>query len=268
MIEKTMFDIHNKNIILTGSAGFLGTQFAHILSNAGANVILLDVNSKENKKLENELIEKYHTSPLALTVDISNQLDVKNSLKKILKNYDTIDALVNNAQFLPRTHDMRDASFENYPFNLWDKTISKNLNGIFLCCKEIGGVMLKQNKGIIVNISSIYGIQGPDQRIYGKSRLNSPAFYSVTKGGIVNLTRYLAALWGRKNIRVNTLTLGGVYNKKVHKQSFKKLYSKKTMIGRMGNVDDYDGALIFLLSNASSYMTGTNLIIDGGWSSW
>jgi len=268
MTKKIMFDIRSKNIVLTGSAGFLGTQFSHILSNAGANVILIDIENKKNKKLEKELREKYHTTPQALSVDISNPLDVKNSVKNILKNYGEIDALVNNAQFLPRTHHMRDTSFENYPFGLWDKAISKNLNGIFLCCKEIGSVMIKQSKGVIVNISSIYGIQGPDQRIYGNSRLNSPAFYSVTKGGIVNLTRYLAALWGRKNIRVNTLTLGGVYNKKVHSKSFKKSYSEKTMIGRMGNIEDYDGALLFLISDASSYMTGSNLIIDGGWSAW
>ena len=120
----------------------------------------------------------------------------------------------------------------------------------------------------MVNISSIYGIRAPDQRIYGKTRLNSPAFYSVTKGGTVSLTRYLASLWGKKNVRVNALTLGGVYNKKTHTNSFVKSYSQRTMINRMGKISDYDGALLFLASDASSYMTGSNMIIDGGLSSW
>ena len=128
--------------------------------------------------------------------------------------------------------------------------------------------MKKQSNGVIVNISSIYGIQGSDQRIYGKSRLNTPSFYALTKGGMVNFTRYLAAYWNRKNIRVNTLTLGGVLDKKLQNKTFIKNYSEKTMIGRMANKEDYDGALLFLCSDASSYMTGSNLIINGGWSAW
>jgi NAD(P)-dependent dehydrogenase (short-subunit alcohol dehydrogenase family) len=128
--------------------------------------------------------------------------------------------------------------------------------------------MKKQSNGVILNISSIYGIQGSDQRIYGKSRLNSPSFYALTKGGMVNFTRYLAAYWNRKNIRVNTLTLGGVLDKNLQNKNFIKKYSEKTMIGRMANKKDYDGALLFLCSDASSYMTGSNLVIDGGWSAW
>lgn len=263
-----IFDIKKKNIVLTGSSGFLGTHFSHILSSHGANVILIDVEKNKNKKLELELTKKYNTTPKAFSTDISDPKEMSQLVKNILKKFRTIDVLINNAQFLPKTDRMRDASFEKYPFELWNKTISKNLNGVFLTSKEIGRIMIKQQHGIILNISSIYGIQGPDQSIYGDSRLNSPAFYSVTKGGIISLTRYLAALWSKKNIRVNTLTLGGVYNNKLHPKSFVKSYSKKTMIGRMAKINDYDGALLFLISNASSYMTGSNLIIDGGWSAW
>ena len=180
-----------------------------------------------------------------------------------------IDVLINNAHYLPREHPQRDSNFEEYPLDLWDETISKNLRGIFLCCREFGKHMAKQKSGNIVNVSSIYGITGPDQRIYGKSRLNSPAFYSTTKGGLVNLTKYLAAYWNGKNIRVNTLTLGGVFDKKLHTdKNFIKKYSEKTMIGRMAKTSDYDGAILFLTSDSSSYMTGANLIVDGGWTSW
>ena len=206
---------------------------------------------------------------MAFSVDISDQNEIKEMIKKITSKYPKIDVLINNAHFIPRENEKRDAPFEKYPLDLWDETISINLRGLFLCCQEIGKVMLKQKKGIVVNVSSIYGIVGADQRIYGKSRLNSPPFYSASKGAMVNFTRYLAAYWQGKNIRVNTLTLGGVFDKKLHEdQNFVKNYFKKTILGRMANKEDYDGALIFLSSDASSYVTGTNLIVDGGWTSW
>lgn len=264
-----LFNLKNKTVVLTGSAGRLGSRFSHILSNCGANVILVDIDQSKNKKLERELIRKYKTNPMAFSVDISDQNEIKEMIKKITSKYPKIDVLINNAHFIPRENEKRDAPFEKYPLDLWDETISINLRGLFLCCQEIGKVMLKQKKGIVVNVSSIYGIVGADQRIYGKSRLNSPPFYSASKGAMVNFTRYLAAYWQGKNIRVNTLTLGGVFDKKLHEdQNFVKNYSKKTILGRMANKEDYDGALIFLSSDASSYVTGTNLIVDGGWTSW
>lgn len=259
----------NKTVVLTGSAGRIGSRFAHVLSGAGANVVLVDIEEKKNKELEIELVQKYHTNPISLTIDISKKSDLINLRKNILSRYGKIDVLINNAHFLPRKHPKRDAPFEEYPLELWDETISVNLRGLFLCCQEIGKIMLKQGYGVIVNISSIYGISGTDQRIYGTSRLNSPAFYSATKGAMVNLTRYLAAYWQGKNIRVNTLTLGGVFDKQLHKdKTFVKKYSEKTIVGRMANKEDYDGAILFLCSNASSYVTGTNLIVDGGWTAW
>lgn len=264
-----LFSLKNKTIILTGSAGRLGSRFAHVLSAAGANVMLVDVNLKENSRLKSELVKLYNTEPKAYHVDITQQTSVRNLIKDVLVNYKHIDILVNNAHFVPRTHTKRDAPFEDYPLELWQNTINTNLNGLFLCCKEIGKVMLAQKKGVIVNISSIYGITGADQRIYGNSRLNSPAFYSATKGAMVNLTRYLAAYWHKKNIRVNTLTLGGVFDKELHQDKmFVKKYSEKTILGRMAKKEDYDGALLFLTSDASSYMTGANLVIDGGWTAW
>lgn len=264
-----LFSLKNKTIILTGSAGRLGTRFAHVLSEAGSNVVLVDIENKQNKNLEADLAKKYHTHPIAFNLDISKQSDMKKLAKDVLARYKKIDVLVNNAHFIPRDHPQRDAPFEKYPLELWDKTITTNLRGLFLCCQEIGKVMSKQKKGVIVNISSIYGITGADQRIYGKSRLNSPAFYAATKGAMVNLTRYLAAYWHRQNIRVNTLTLGGVFDPKLHKdKNFVKRYSDKTMLGRMACKEDYDGPLLFLASDASSYVTGTNVIVDGGWTAW
>ena len=263
------FRLDKKVVILTGSAGRIGQRFAHILSDAGANVVLVDIEEKSNKKLENELKTKYHTKPSSFKIDITKKHDIIKLKKLILKKYKKVDILVNNAHSIPRIHPKRDVPFENYPIELWDETISSNLRGVFLCSQEFGKTMLKQKKGVIINISSIYGLVGPDQRIYGKSRLNSPAFYSATKGALVNLTRYLAAYWHQKNIRVNTLTLGGVFDSKLHKdKNFEKNYSNKTMMGRMGKKEDFDGALLFLASDASGYVTGTNIVVDGGWTAW
>jgi NAD(P)-dependent dehydrogenase (short-subunit alcohol dehydrogenase family) len=267
--SQKIFNVKNKTVVLTGSAGRIGEHFAHVLSANGANVILVDIQSQKNKKLQNTLRKLYKTKPLSINADISDELQVKTLVNTILKKFKKIDVLINNAHFLSRIHPKRDTSFEHYPSELWDDMVNQNLRSLFLCSREIGKVMLKQKKGIIVNISSIYGIQGADQRIYGKSRLNSPSPYAITKGGMVNFTRYLASYWQGKNIRVNTLTLGGVFDKKLHSdKSFVKKYSEKTILGRMAEKSDFDGALLFLISDASSYVTGTNLIVDGGWSIW
>lgn len=264
-----LFDLSNKTVVLTGSAGRLGSRFAQTLSSAGANVVLVDIDTKKNKILSEQIDKTYNTKSFVLNVDITDESQVKNAVKKILTKFKTIDVLINNAHIVLRKHPKRDSGFEEYPLDLWEKMISENMRAVFLCSREVGKIMKKQKHGVIINVSSIYGIVGVDQRIYGKSRLNSPATYAVTKGGLVNLTRYLAAYWQRKNIRVNTLTLGGVYDKKLHTdKSFVKNYSQKTMLGRMANKSDFDGALLFLASDASSYVTGTNIVVDGGWSSW
>ena len=265
-----LFDLTDKVIILTGSAGRLGTNFAHILSAAGSNVVLIDIDEKKNKLLEKTLRKKYSTRPFACNVDISNQKELSDFRRQIVKKYSYVDGLINNAFFSPRLDIERSAiKFEDFPLDLWNSVLSVNLTGVFLCCQEFGKVMAKQKTGgSIVNISSIYGIIGADQRIYGNTKLNSPPSYAATKGAIVNFTKYLAAYWNRKNIRVNTMTLGGVLDKSYMNKQFIKKYSDKTMLGRMANNDEYNGALLFLLSNASSYMTGTNLILDGGWTSW
>ena len=267
-----LFDLTGRNIILTGSAGLLGSQYAYTLSEAGANVILVDLNEKENKKLEKKLIRKYKTKAKSYTLDISNKNQVKKFKKEILSKYKIIHGLVNNAAYTtkgarssaPKTF----GSFETLPLEIWQKFIDINLTGPFLLSQEFGSVMAKQRKGVIVNISSTYGLVGTDQRIYGNSGINAPVSYAVTKSGMLNLTRYLAAYWQGKNVRVNTLSPGGVMDKSYQNNTFIQNYSNKTMLGRMARKNEYNGALLFLLSDASSYMTGSNLIVDGGWTAW
>lgn len=263
-----LFSLKNRTVVLTGSAGRLGNRFAHVLSQAGADVILLDINKSENKKLEKELSDLYKTNPTAYTVDVNKPNKMQHLTKKIISKYSKIDILINNAHSVPRKNPKLSEPFEKFPDDIWEIMVTETLRGLFFCSKEIGNVMSKQNRGVIINISSIYGMVGPDQRIYGTSKLNSPVAYSVTKGGVVNMTRYLASYWQGKNIRVNTLTLGGVNDKKLQKPSFVKNYSKRTILGRMASKNDFDGALLFLASDASSYMTGANLVIDGGWTAW
>lgn len=265
VLDYDKFDLKNKVVVIVGSAGLLGKNYSFALSKAGANVILADLNFSECKKMQNELKKKFGVDPLAIKVDITKKESIQKMVKKIMKKYSRIDVLINNAIF-PEGPKERSLGFENFSLSVWNKVISVNLTGVFLCCQEIGKMMVKQKSGNIINISSIYGLTGADQRIYGKSKLNSSPAYAVTKSGILNFTRYLASYWHDKGIRVNTLSLGGVEN---HQDStFIKNYSYKTMLGKMAKADDYSGPILFLASDASSYMTGSNLIVDGGWTAW
>ena len=266
-----LFDLTGRNIIVTGSSGILGSQYADTLSQAGANVILVDINDKNNN-LEKTLRKKYKTNAKFYCADISIEKNVLSLKKNILTDFKKIDGLINNAAYTNidaiKNSDDITAPFEKFSFELWKKILDVDLSGVFNCCKVFGSQMVKQRKGTIVNISSIYGIVGNDQRIYGNSKINSPVSYAAAKGGIITLTRYLAAYWYGKNIRVNTLTPGGVIDESYQSKEFIKKYSEKTILGRMARSDEYNGALLFLMSDASSYMTGANLVIDGGWTAW
>ena len=259
-----IFNLSNKVIILTGASGLLGTEYAHGLSQAGANVVLADLNFDKCKKLSLNLNKKYYVNSFPIKLDVTKINSINTMIKAVIKKFSKIDILINNAYFSEAGYDK--IKFENYDLDIWKKGLNVNLSGIFLCCQQIGKIMKKQKKGNIINISSIYGIVAPDQRIYGNTKIIKSAMYSVTKSGVLNFTRYLASYWRQDGIRVNTLSLGGVEENQ--NSTFKKNYSNKTMIGRMAKKDEYVGGLIFLSSNASSYMTGSNLVIDGGWTAW
>ena len=262
---KKIFDLSNRVIVITGAAGLLGSEYANGFCQAGANVILADKNFVKCKKLATELEKKYGVKPLAIKLDVSNSKSIQQMINQIKKKFSKIDVLVNNAIF-PEIGKNKKIKFEDYPLDIWKKGVDVNLTGMFLCSQQIGKIMAKQKSGVIINISSIYGIKAPDQRIYGKTKIVKSALYATTKGAVINFTRYLAAYWNKTGVRVNTLSLGGV--EEDQDASFKKKYSEKTMIGRMAKKDEYVGAVLFLSSDASSYMTGSNLIIDGGWSAW
>ena len=265
MSVKKMNNLSEKVVFLTGAAGLLGTQYATALSSVGANVVLADINYNKCKKIEKELKEKNNVSPFSIKMDISNKKSIDNAIAKVMKKFSKIDVLVNNAVF-PETQKERSIQFEKFPLELWNKIFAVNVTGVFLCNQKIGSIMVKQKKGSIINISSMYGVVAADQRIYGNSGLNSTAAYAVTKSSLFNFTRYLASYWRNTGVRINTLTLGGVENNQDPK--FIQKYSEKTMIGRMAKKNEFTGALIFLASDASSYMTGSNMVVDGGWTAW
>jgi NAD(P)-dependent dehydrogenase (short-subunit alcohol dehydrogenase family) len=181
--------------------------------------------------------------------------------------------LINNAALdsPPNSPAEENGPFETYPEDSWDKVMNVNAKGVFLCCQAVGGLMAEAGRGSIINICSIYGLVSPDQRIYryresGGGRFFKPVAYSVSKSSLLNMTRYLATYWAESNVRVNTVTFGGVFNNQ--DEEFLKGYRARVPLGRMANEDEYNGAIIFLLSDASSYMTGSNMVMDGGWTAW
>lgn len=271
-----LFKLNGRVAVITGGAGLLGTEFCRSLAQAGAAIVVADLDTEK----ANELVNSISTSggkAFAVQVDVTQPSSVQQMVSSTLDAFGSLDILVNSAvldpKFDPQHHQSNlqghPGEFESYPLQAWNEAISVNLTGAFLSSQAVVKPMLKQGHGVIVNISSIYGLVGPDQRLYQRPDQPAqfkPVYYSVTKAGILGLTRYLATYYAGKNIRVNCLTPGGVYNQ--HDEEFLQAYSTRTVLGRMAQKDEMNAALLFLASDASSYMTGANLVMDGGWSAW
>ena len=266
-MNNRIFNMQDKVVIVTGACGLLGPEYIDILSDAGADVVMAYHDNKDKvNKLKKSIIKKYNTNPLVVYVDISDEGSVIHMVNKVIRKYGKIDVLVNNAYYSHARNKLCN-TLEDTPIEEWRRTLNVNIDGVFLCCKHIGKQMVKQGYGNIVNIASIYGMVGSDQRIYENMGFTTPLSYGTCKGAILNMTRWLASYWRGKNIRVNTLSPGGVYSSKAYNLSeeFIDNYSYRTILGRMAKEWDYKGAMLFLCSDASKYMTGSNLVIDGGW---
>lgn len=252
-MRKKFFNLRNKNIIITGGSGFLGEQITLALLNEKANVYIIDV--KQPKKISSA---KYFKS------DITNEKDLKKILKFFKLKKIKIDVLINNAaiDYPPLKSKKNIFKLETFPNNLWDKDISVSLKGSYLCTKIFGSYMSKFKKGSIINVSSDLGIIAPDQRIYSKTGFTKPITYSVVKHGIIGLTKYTASYWGKKNIRCNAIAPGGIYNNQ--NSSFVKKINQLIPLGRMAKKNEYNGLILFLCSDLSSYMTGSVVVADGG----
>ena len=269
------FDLSGRVAAVTGGAGLLGAEFCRTLAEAGAAVAVVDRNASAAQAIADSLAECGYKA-LALPTDITQPESVNAAVEKILSSFGRLDILVNSAALDPKfdpeavSKGITPGAFEDYPLDLWSSALDVNLTGMFLMTQACVKPMLAQRKkGSIVNICSTYGLNGPDQRIYvkdGKRVAFKPIYYTVTKAGVLGFTKYLAAYYAETEIRVNALTPGGVFND--HEEYFVKNYSAKTILGRMAKKDEMNGALLFLASEASSYMTGNNLVVDGGWTAW
>jgi len=264
--------LKNKNVLITGATGILGRVFSEALVKAGANIALVDRDQKSCDELAKELREKYVVQAEGYAFDITNEKLVVENFAKIIKDFKQIHVLHNNAAY--KGDDLRRffEPYENFSLQVWNEVMNVNVSGMFLMSRTVGEHMVKNKiQGSIIQTSSIYGVVGPDQRIYEGSEylgmpINTPAVYSASKAAVVGLTKYLATYWGDKGIRVNTLTPGGMESGQ--NEVFKANYSRRVPLGRMGQPSELLGALLFLASDASSYVTGQNLIIDGGLTAW
>lgn len=272
---QSLFDLTGRTALVTGGAGLLGTEFCRTLAEAGAKVVVADRDAAAAEALASRLKSEGYPA-LTAAVDITQPQSVSRMVESALEKFGSLDILVNSAALDPKfdpdaLHAQPGASgaFETYPLEAWQQALDVNLTGMFLCCQAAVRPMLDQGRGVIINICSMYGLVGPDQRLYespGIPPRYKPVYYSVTKAGVLGMTRYLATYYAGKNIRVNALTPGGVFNG--HDEVFLQAYAARSVLGRMAEKDEMNGALLYLASDASTYMTGANLVVDGGWTTW
>ena len=275
MLEN-IFRLDGKVIVITGAAGLLGRKHAEAIACYGGVPILLDLSQKAVDELADELNGKYNTGSVGFAIDITNENAIENNAKQLIERFGKIDGLVNNAANNPKVEQSSDINFsrlEKFPIDVWNQDLSVGLTGAFLCAKYYGYQISKNPEGgSIVNISSDLGLVAPDQRLYKNSdlleeeQLVKPISYSVAKAGIIGLTRYIATYWAEKNVRCNAMCPGGVENGQP--DEFIREVSFRIPMNRLANSDEYQGALIWMLSDASSYLNGAVIPIDGGRTTW
>ena len=266
------FDLDGRVVVVTGALGQLGQQFTRSLHEAGCRVAALDLTAGHD---ESEAFADLADSEdlMLISADVTSRSSLEAALDCIEESWGVPAGLVNNAGLdsPPDASGLENGPFETYPEKSWDDVMEVNSKGVFLCCQVFGGAMASAGSGAIINIGSIYGVCSPDQSMYDYRREDGDTFfkpvaYAASKSSLLNLTRYLATYWGASGVRVNTVTFGGVFNDQ--DERFLRNYQRRVPLGRMARSDEYNGAIMFLLSDAASYMTGSNLTIDGGWTAW
>jgi NAD(P)-dependent dehydrogenase (short-subunit alcohol dehydrogenase family) len=268
----SLFDLTGRVAVVTGGAGLLGYQHGVILASAGAHVVLLDLFTANPQLRAEQLTAAHGPHCLGLSVDITNEASLLEARDAIVAKFGRIDILINNAANNPKVEDHEPGKpwsrLENFPLQTWNTDIAVGLTGAFLCSRIFGQEMVKRNTGVILNVASDLGVIAPDQRLYRKEGVPEdrqpvkPVTYSVVKTALIGLTRYLSTYWTANNIRVNAISPGGVFADQP--EEFTTRLHQLIPMGRMANKDEYQGAILFLCSDASSYMTGQNLIVDGG----
>jgi|TARA_B100001964_G_C14252592_1_gene610662 NAD(P)-dependent dehydrogenase (short-subunit alcohol dehydrogenase family) len=270
-----LFNIEDKVIVVTGGMGQLGQQFTKVLLNSRAKVAILDCSIKKialqanlRRHIENKRLVLIHA-------DVTKRESLEQALVKIQEKWGrTPYGLINNAALdsPPGAPAEETGLFEDFPDASWDRVMNVNVKGVFLACQVFGKAMADAGAGSIINIGSTYGMVSPDHRIYeykeknGGESFYKPVAYSASKSALVNLTKYIAVYWAKSGVRTNLMGLGGVFNNQ--DEEFMQGYCNKVPMGRMANADEYNGTVVYLMSNASSYVTGTTIMLDGGWTAW
>lgn len=267
-----LFSLDEKVVVLTGGGGILGRHFASALAQYGATVVVADLNFESAKAVCQEILNDFSLEAHPFELDVSSEASVKSIIEFVVDKFGRLDVLHNNAA--SKSSDLKRffANTEEYDMDIWHEVMEVNLKGMFLMARAAGALMARQETGgSIIQTASIYGILSPDQRIYEGAeymgvQINNPAVYSISKAGVVGLTRHLSTQWLGSKVRVNTITPGGVESGQ--NDTFKKNYSNRVPMGRMADANEMVGALIYLASDASTYVTGQNVIVDGGLSVW
>jgi len=261
------FDLSDRVAVVTGGAGFLGRHFCRALASAGANVVVADRNQEDADAVAHEL----PGNPLAIGINLANEDQIVAMTKKVIGHYKRLDILHNNAATKPKELRRFFDSPETFSMDIWHEVMRINLDAMFMVARNIGGYMAERGRGSIIQTASIYGVYAPDPRIYEGSDylggpINTPAVYSASKAGVIGLTKYFATYWAPHGVRVNALTPGGVESGQ--NDVFREKYGARVPLGRMAKPEEMTGALLFLASDAASYVTGQNIIVDGGLSAW
>jgi NAD(P)-dependent dehydrogenase (short-subunit alcohol dehydrogenase family) len=265
-----LFSLAGKTAVVTGALGLIGRLHCQALAQYGATVVVADLDGHACA----EFAATLPVPALGHALDVTDPQSISALRDSALMTFGHLDVLVNNAaindMFESPAMATEQSRFENYPLDMWQRSLDANVTGVFLCSQILGAPMARRGKGSIINIASTYGLVAPDQSLYKTPEGHQPFYkspaYPTTKGAVIAFTRFLAAYWGSAGVRVNTLSPGGVENSQ--QDYFVANYSARTMLGRMARPSDYQGALVFLASDASAYMTGANLVVDGGWTAW
>lgn len=262
------FRLDDKVVIITGARGLIGSAFVEACAQFGAIIVVADISETEPERFCEQLSQRYNRKMLGVSIDVTQRDSVEKLKNKVLETFQKIDGLVNCHQ---NSKDIMFSKFEEYKDEDWDVVVETNLKGVYMTCQVIGSWMAKNGGGSIVNIPSTYSVVAPNQNLYKGTTEGCPAAYSSSKGGIMALSQYLSTYWATKGIRVNQITPHGIIpygDWDEGENSFETRFSEMTPIGRMSFNHEVPGALVFLLSEASSYVTGHNLIVDGGWTAW
>jgi NAD(P)-dependent dehydrogenase (short-subunit alcohol dehydrogenase family) len=274
---RDQFDLTGKHAVITGGAGMLGVKHAEAIAELGGIPVIVDIDKERCDQVAEQIREEFNVNCIAAPADITDPQQVVELRDRLSKEGDHFDILINNAANNPSVgsgglDQVHGSRMEAFPLEVWNQDIAVGLTGAFLCARTFGEVMAKQGKGVILNIASDLAIISPDQRLYSKPDLPEqaqpvkPVSYSVVKSGLIGLTRYLATYWADRGVRCNALSPGGIYVDQ--EEDFVQRLSQLIPMGRMATKDEYKAAVAFLVSDASSYMNGTNLVMDGGRTVW